>query len=100
MILCDSWMIVEYLIVKPWGSPELSKINTKKHAEFLFSRRTPNKLCHGSNCPSSTDPGPGVRFNRERDKAYALNSGVQQAWLGTPFPAGSGPPRETQGQYL
>ena len=24
-------------------------------------------------------PGPGVRFNRERDKAYALESGVQKA---------------------
>lgn len=27
-------------------------------------------------------PGPGVRFNRERDKAYALESGVQKAPLG------------------
>ena len=85
-----------------WGSPELPKIIQNQHKEKrrVLWRGEHHKLCHGSNCPSSTDPGPGVRFNRERDKAYALNSGVQQAWLGTPFPAESGPPRETQGQYL
>ena len=28
---------------------------------------------------SMPHPYPGVRFNRERDKAYALESGVQKA---------------------
>lgn len=29
--------------------------------------------------PWTGAPGPGVRFSRERDKAYALEAGVQQA---------------------
>mgnify|MGYP002803649278 FL=1 len=32
----------------------------------------------GTFSPDMKQTGPGVRFNRERDKAYALNSGVQQ----------------------